>query len=129
MDAADVAEAAHDASGGIVDEFKKLGKSAFLQLLGKSDNGDLKHHEIKDKAKVDDELSESEYQAKIKAFYEEYYAQKRRLAQMEAKHEEQKEEAEKLEELNEERVAKSRMGVPAEVAKTRAEMGRNFGQE
>jgi DNA repair ATPase RecN len=127
--AADVAESAHHAGSSIVGELGSLGKTMFFQILGKSDNQNLKHHEIKDKKKVDDELSEEEHAAKVAAFYQQYYAQKRRIEKIEEQREEQKEEAEKLEELNEERIAKSQMGVPAEVAKTRSEIGRNFGQE
>ncbi len=130
--AGEVAEAAQHAGSGIFEEFKKLGSTFFTQMLGTSANSDLKHYEIKELAKKDKNFSKeasAEVAARVKAYYEEYYAtQKRRREQLEDQKEEREEEEKKLEKLNEERVAKSQMGVSPEVAKTRAEI-KNYGAE
>jgi len=130
--AGEVAQAAHHASSGIFDEFKKLGSSFLGQIVGSSPNADLKHNEIKDLAKGDKEFSEvasAEVAARVKAYYEQYYQlQKKRKEQLEEKEESKEEEEKKMEELNEERVAKGQMGVGAEIAKTRAEI-KNYGAE
>ena len=120
--ASSVAESAHQAGSGLAEELKKIGKSAFLQLLGHTDDGDLKHNDIKELAKADDKFSEvaaEEQKAKVRAIYEEYFLRKKK----------QEEEAEKLEELNEVRVAATQRTSSPQIAKTRAEIGRNFGQE
>ena len=130
--AAGVAESAHSAGSGIAGELKQIGKSAFSQLLGHSENGDLKHGDIKELAKADDKFSqvaEEEQKAKVKAIYEEYYLRKKKQEQTEAQREKQEEEAEKLEELNEVRVAATQRTTSPQIAKTRAEIGRNYGQE
>src|SRR3989338_8576930 len=130
--AAGVAESAHSAGSGIAGELKQIGKSAFSQLLGHSENGDLKHGDIKNLAKADDKFSqvaEEEQKAKVKAIYEEYYLRKKKQEQTEAQREKQEEEAEKLEELNEVRVAATQRTTSPQIAKTRAEIGRNYGQE
>ena len=127
-----VAEGAHQAGAGVVGDFKKLGKSMFAQLLGKSDNENLKHGEIKNLAKADDKFSEvavAEQQARIKAVYEEYYARKKKQEQMEQQRGKQEEEAEKMEELNEKRMAATEKTPSVQIAKTRAKIGKNFGQE
>ncbi len=136
MDPSDIAneavEAAHHAGSGIVGEFKKFGSAFFSQLLGSSPNADLKHNEIKDLVKGDKEFSEAasaEVAARVKAYYDEYYAiQKKRQEKMEEAEEQKEEEGNKLEELNEQRVAKAQMGVSPEIAKTRAEI-KNYGSE
>jgi|SRR3990167_6497912 len=130
--ASSVAESAHQAGSGLAEELKKIGKSAFLQLLGHTDDGDLKHNDIKELAKADDKFSEvaaEEQKAKVRAIYEEYFLRKKKQEQMEAQREKQEEEAEKLEELNEVRVAATQRTSSPQIAKTRAEIGRNFGQE
>lgn len=130
--ASSVAESAHQAGSGFAQELKNIGKSAFSQLLGHSDNSDLKHGDIKELAKGDDKFSEAaaaEQQAKVRAVYADYYAKKKKQEQLALQREEQERQAEKMEHVNEERVAAGQMGVSPQIAKTRAEIGRNFGQE
>ena len=126
--ASTVAESAHHVGSGVIKGISDFGKSAFFQLFGKSDNENLKHHEIKQKGKEDDSWSAAEYERikKVKAAYDAYYAQQKKLKETEEKHEEEREE---FEEINEKRVAKSQKWIGPQVAKTRAEIGRNYGQE
>ena len=130
--AGEVAQAAHHAGSGIVDEFKKLGSVFLGQIVGSSPNADLKHHDVKKLALNDKEFSETasaEVSARVKAYYEQYYQmQKKRREQLGEQQEQKEEEEKKLEELNEQRVAKDQMGVSPEIAKTRAEI-KNYGAE
>lgn len=126
-----VAQTTHTAGTDILEELAKIGKTALSQILGTSENYDLKHDDIKKMASEDDKFSESaisEQQAKIKAAYEAYYEQKRRREKLKEEEEQKEEERKKMEEVNAERVVKQKMAIPLGVAKTRAEI-KNYGAE
>jgi len=130
--ASEVAQAAHHAGSGIADEFKKLGSTILSQIIGSSDNADLKHHEIKELAKDDREFSKAaraEVTARVKAYYDEYYAMNKKKQELQDEQKEkQKEEEKKLEELNEKKVSRDQLIISSEIAKTRAEI-KNYGAE
>ena len=131
--AGDVAESATSAAGAFVNELKKIGKTAFSQILGTNPNDQIPgKNELAEMAKKDEKFSieeQAKIHAKIKAVYEEFEAIKRKKQQeKEAAQEVQEEETKKLEELNEERVKEQELAVNPAIEKTKAEI-KNYGAE
>lgn len=128
--AADVAETTTSAGKGFFGELKKVGQTAFAQLLGGSAQQPTGDQIAQAKAH-DDESSEAEaaqIRAKVNAIYQEYAQLKKKEEKLEAEQEKQKEEVEKLEEINMARQA-GNVNVDTAVGKASAEMGKNFGSE
>jgi|SRR3989344_3657377 len=132
--AADVAETATSAGRGFFGELKKVGKSAFSQLLGNSSDPVVDEKEIAKLKKKDNEFSEAEraaIRAKITEMYLSHDAVKKKEEQLEKEQEEQKREFEKLEKINELRQSGNavNVNVGTAIGKASAETGRSYGAE
>ena len=122
-----------NAGGTFVNELKKIGQTAFSQLLGTNPSDQIPDKDgLTEMAKKDEKFSieeQAKIHAKIKAIYEEFEAIKRKKQQeKEAAQEVQEEETKKLEELNEERVKEQELAVNPAIEKTKAEI-KNYGAE
>lgn len=132
--AADVAETATSAGKGFLGELKKVGKSAFSQLLGNSNDPVVDEKEIAKLKKKDGEFSEAEIAAirtRIAAMYQSHDAVKKKEEKLEQEQEEQKKEFEKLEKINELRQSGNAVNVDVKTAvgKASAETGKFYGAE
>lgn len=129
----DVAETTTSAGSAFVNELKKIGQTAFSQILGTHPTDQIPNKdELAEMAKKDEKFSieeQAKIQAKIRAIYEEFEAmKKKRLQEKEQVEKLQEEEVKKLEELNEERVKEQELAVNPAIEKTRAEI-KNYGAE
>lgn len=131
MDPSDFMEGAGEvvkaAGGGVLEEFGKLGKSMFSQLLGGFQD-DISDEALKNLDKKDKDTSaigQAEVQARIKAYYLEHEAKRKKEAQLAEQTEDEEEEEKKLEELN---AVKVKQNIIPQIDKTRAE-NKNYGSE
>jgi len=133
--AADVAETAGSASRGFVGELKKVGKTAFAQILGTStDDSSITDEELENKKKEDSEFSQAEIaqlRQRMAAMYQQYDALKKKEEHLEEEQEKQEEEFKKLEEINELRQGGNAVNVAVKTAtgKASAETGKYYGAE
>lgn len=121
------ADAAKQAGGGVLGELGKLGKSAFSQFLGGSQDN-ISDEALKNLDKKDKDasaLGQAEIQARIRAYYVEHEAKRKREAEMVEQEEEVKEEEKKMEEINAVRV---KQNIIPQIEKSRAE-NKNYGSE
>lgn len=130
---AEVGGVVTSAGGSIVNELKKIGQTAFSQILGTHPTDQVPDKdELAALAKKDQKFSieeQAKIHAKIRAIYEEFEARKKKKEQEKEQVEEyQEEEVKKLEELNEERVKEQDLSVNPAIGKTRAEI-KNYGAE
>ena len=132
--AGDVAEAAGSAGQGFLGELKKIGKTAFSQLIGASNAQPLSDEELEKKKKSDDDFSQGEIaqlRARIASIYKGYDALKKKEEKLEEEQEKQEEEFKKLEEINELRQSGNAVNVNVKTAvgKASAETGKSYGNE
>lgn len=133
--AADVAETAGSAGKGFFGELKKVGKTAFAQILGASaDNAALTDEEIEKKKKDDSDFSQTEIaqlRKRMAAMYQQYDALKKKEEQLEQEQEKQEQEFKKLEEINETRQTGNAVNIAVKTAvgKASAETGKYYGSE
>lgn len=130
---AEVGGVVSNAGGSIVNELKKIGQTAFSQILGTHPTDQIPDKdELAEMARKDEKFSieeQAKIHAKIKAIYEEFEAMKKKKDQEKEQVEKvQEEEAKKLEELNEERVKEQELTVNPAIQKTKAEI-KNYGAE
>ncbi len=131
--ASDIAESATSAGSTFVNELKKIGQTAFSQILGTNPIDQIPNKdELAEMAKKDEKFSideQAKIHAKIKVIYEEFEAiKKKRQQEKEQVEKVQEEETKKLEELNEERVKEQELAVNPAIEKTKAEI-KNYGAE
>lgn len=125
----EVAKTTHHAGTSSQQGAQSFGKSAAQQLFGsKSDNEDLRHDEIEQKNKEDEQLSEQQF-AQVKAQYDEFYARKKKQEEMEKQRDEQEEEAKKMEELNEVKVNRQKEAQIAKAQSSGGETRAGMGNE
>ena len=132
--AADVAEGATSAGAGFIGELKKIGKTAFSQLLGASQNPPMSDDELEEKKKADEQFSQGEVaqlRAKIASMYQGYDILKKKEERLEEEQEKQEQEFKKLEEINELRQSGNAVNVNVKTAvgKASAETGKFYGNE
>lgn len=133
--AADVAETAGSAGKSFFGELKKVGSTAFAQLIGKSPNDPtLTDEELEKKQKDAEEFSQTEIaqlRSRIASMYQSYDALKKKEEKLEEEQKKQEKEFEKLEEINELKQSGNAVNVNVKTAvgKTSAETGKFYGAE
>ena len=132
--AGDVAEAAGSAGQGFFGELKKIGKTAFSQLIGASQNPPITDEELANKDKDDKEFSAAEIAAlrsRIASMYQNYDVLQKKEEKLEEEQKKQEEEFKKLEEINELRQGGNAVNVDVKTAigKASAETGKSYGNE
>lgn len=132
--AGDVAETATSAGSAFVNELKKIGQTAFSQLIGANTSQIPGEEELKKMKKSDKEFSEAEIaqlRAKIASMYQGYDALKKKEEKLEEEQKKQEDEFKKLEEINELRQSGNAVNVAVKTAvgKTSAETGKFYGAE
>lgn len=132
--ASNVAEAAGSAGQGFLGELKKIGQTAFSQLIGANTAQVPGEGELKRMKMSDDEFSKAEIaalRAKIASMYQSYDSLKKKEEKLEEEQQQQEEEFKKLEEINELRQSGNAVNVDVKTAigKASAETGKSYGAE
>jgi len=126
----EIALNAHHASTSSHQGAQSFGKSAVQQLFGtKSDNEEMRHDQIQQKKKEDEEFSQ-QHIAKVMSQYNEFYAKKKRQEEVSKQHEELEQKAKKMEDLNEKKVERQKSAQIAKaISSSSAETRSNMGNE